>query len=165
MEFSYTGQYRFSGDAKRDWAIEFLSSGTLRFSRLGKAGRDVDLFCLGGGGGGRAAQFGYGGGGGGGGKTKTVRGAKITRGAAIDISIGSGGLPTRLAGLLPSGKAAQAYAKPRGDSREDLAAVRAMAVPAAPAAVTRQALTHIPARALWQAPAVPTAPMAAALAA
>ena len=44
MEFSYTGQYRFSGDAKGDWTIECLSSGTLRFSRLGKAGRGVDLF-------------------------------------------------------------------------------------------------------------------------
>ena len=94
MEFSYTGQYRFSGDAKGDWTIECLSSGTLRFSRLGRAGRGVDLFCLGGGGGGgRSAQFGYGGGGGGGGKTKTVRGAKIARGAAIDIIIGSGGAP------------------------------------------------------------------------
>ena len=24
MEFSYTGQYRFTGDRKGDWAIEFL---------------------------------------------------------------------------------------------------------------------------------------------
>lgn len=99
MEFSYTGQYRFTGDRKGDWAIEFLSSGTLRFSRLGKAGKGVDIFSLGGGGGGgRAAQFGYGGGGGGGGKTKTVRGAKIARGIDVDIIIGSGGTPNAAGG-------------------------------------------------------------------
>lgn len=44
--FSYSGTYQFSTDDSGNWKIRFLTSGTLRFSKISSP---MDLFLVGGG--------------------------------------------------------------------------------------------------------------------
>lgn len=60
FEFSYTGNYKFSGSADGDWVLSLLTSGTLT---VRSAPTPIDVFCCGGGGnGGSGTDWnGYGG--------------------------------------------------------------------------------------------------------
>ena len=60
FDFSYSGNYRFTGSPDGDWAIAFWSSGTLTIRAMPTA---IDVFCCGGGGnGGSGTDWnGYGG--------------------------------------------------------------------------------------------------------
>ena len=62
--FTYTGTYAFINDGDKNWRIRLLTSGTLRFSKLGNAANGVDAFLVGAGGGGEPQGLGSAGGGG-----------------------------------------------------------------------------------------------------
>ena len=94
FDFSYTGNYKFSGNPDGDWAISFLSSGTLT---VRSAPTPIDVFCCGGGhNGGSGTQWNWGGtrydggDGGRGGKCNAVTGVKIAE-ASYSIIIGGAG--------------------------------------------------------------------------
>lgn len=104
-EFSYTGNYEIVDDndniiaaTQGNWKIRFLTSGTLKFSRLASAEGGIDVFLVGGGGGGAPVANGgvegsyqYGSGGGGGGYTRTVSHINIDTSQEYSITIGAGG--------------------------------------------------------------------------
>lgn len=48
-EFTYTGRYTLQDDGDKNWRIKFLSSGTLKFTKLGTGKGSIDVFCVGGG--------------------------------------------------------------------------------------------------------------------
>ena len=64
LDFTYSGEYAFSGDPKGDWEIELLTSGTFNFKSIQT---NIDLFLVGGGASGGSASGGIAGAGGGGG--------------------------------------------------------------------------------------------------
>lgn len=90
-EFTYEkGAYEWIDDEYGNWRIKFLSSGILRFTKLGNAKKGIEVFCVGGGGGGSNGDIVviYGGGGGGGyTNTKTVLVQKDTD---YEIVVGAG---------------------------------------------------------------------------
>ena len=106
--FTYTGDYEIVDDSDTpitattaitgNWKIRFLTSGTLKFSRLKGAEGGIDVFLVGGGGGGAPVAGGgvdgsyqYGSGGGGGGYTRTVSHINIDTSQEYSITIGAGG--------------------------------------------------------------------------
>lgn len=112
--FTYTGSYKIVDDNDSEildfanwtgnWKVRFLTSGTLKFTRLNDWDGSIDLFLVGGGGGGgksdgntgSATDGSYydlctGGGGGGGGYTATHKSLTVETGVSYSISIGSGG--------------------------------------------------------------------------
>ncbi len=96
FDFTYTGNYKFSGNPDGDWAISFLSTGTLT---VHSAPTPVDIFCCGGGenGGNGSDWNGYGGthydggSGGRGGKCNMAKGLKIAEGGNYYIGVGGEG--------------------------------------------------------------------------
>ena len=104
-EFTYSGDYEIVDDSDTpitattgNWKIRFLTSGTLKFSRLAGAEGGIDVFLVGGGGGGAPVAGGgvegsyqYGSGGGGGGYTRTVSHINIDTSQEYSITIGAGG--------------------------------------------------------------------------
>ena len=88
-DFTYTGSYNFVPGEKKDFKLDFLSSGT--FTPKKKV--TIDIFLLGGGSGGRAsdAGTGRGGAGGSGGRTKTHLSITINANQSYPITIGAGG--------------------------------------------------------------------------
>ena len=103
FDFSYTGNYKFSGNPDGDWAISFLSSGTLT---IRSAPTPIDVFCCAGGlsGGNGSDWNGYGGthydggNGGRGGKCNTITGVKITEGSQ-NITVGGAGADSSAFGV------------------------------------------------------------------
>ncbi len=85
FDFSYTGNYKFSGNPEGDWAISFLSGGTLT---LRSVPTPIDVFCVEGGYKGSKGthwddgytDFWYGGAGGRGGKCNKITGLKVNEG-------------------------------------------------------------------------------------
>ena len=92
-DFTYTGTYHLLKDGGNNWRIKFLTSGTLKFTRLGNAESGIDVFLVGGGGSGNngANTIGAGGGGGGGGYTTTKKGVSVATGTTYSITVGSSG--------------------------------------------------------------------------
>lgn len=91
-EFTYTGTYQLIDDGGGDWRMKFLTSGVLTFTKLGSAGKGIDVFLVGGGGGcgnsnGVSDYLGAGGGG----YTKTTRQITVQVGVEYPIVIGAGG--------------------------------------------------------------------------
>ena len=84
-EFTYTGDYQFIDDGNKNWKIKFLTSGTLRFSRIDAV---CDAFVVGGGGGGGS----HAGGGGGGGYTRTTILTSLVKNVDYTITVGAGGM-------------------------------------------------------------------------
>lgn len=90
-EFTYTGNYSLIDDGDGNWRIKFLTSGTLTFTKLGSAGKGIDVFLVGGGGGcGNANGVSDFLGAGGGGYTKTTRQITVQAGVEYTIVIGAG---------------------------------------------------------------------------
>lgn len=90
--FTYSGDYEIVDDednpitsTQGDWKIRFLTSGTLRFSRLVGASGGVDIFCVGGGGGSKDGNGGCGG------YTSTKAGVSLSENTDYSISVGAGG--------------------------------------------------------------------------
>ena len=105
-EFTYTGTYRLTSDDEKDltstdgdWNIVFLTSGTIRFTKLNGAANGIDVFALGGGGNGgggtvkTAGGYNYysGGGGGGGGYRTSTFDVDITVNTPYEIIVGGQG--------------------------------------------------------------------------
>lgn len=106
-EFTYSGSFKIVDDAgnpistsKKNWQIQFLTSGTLVFSNLNGAQNGIDAFLVGGGGGGAAVgdggtgtygNFKWGSGGGGSGYTKTKKAFQPQNNTPYAITIGPGG--------------------------------------------------------------------------
>lgn len=85
MTYTYTGSHEKIDDGSGNWRIKFKSSGTLKFTNLGKWDGKLDVFCVGGGGSGGGVGFG-----GGGGYTTTET-KDVVEGVSYQIVIGAGG--------------------------------------------------------------------------
>ena len=91
-EFTYTGQYQLIDEGEGDWRIKFLTSGILKFTKLGGAKGGIDVFLVGGGGAcGYSAGISDWCGPGGGGYTKTIRSVSVQENVEYPIVIGAGG--------------------------------------------------------------------------
>lgn len=91
-EFTYTGTYQLIDDGGGDWRIKFLTSGVLTFTKLGSAGKGIDVFLVGGGGGnGNSNNISDWCAAGGGGYTKTVKSLIVQKGVEYQIVVGAGG--------------------------------------------------------------------------
>lgn len=91
-EFTYTGQYQLIDEGEGDWRIKFLTSGILKFAKLGGAKGGIDVFLVGGGGAcGYSAGISDWCGPGGGGYTKTIRSVSVQENVEYPIVIGAGG--------------------------------------------------------------------------
>ena len=95
MHYTYTGEQEFSYEGNNgDWKIKFKSSGTLKFTNLGKWDGKLDVFCVGGGSAGGSGNWdgnnGYGKAGSGG-YTTTQKSIQVTANTAYSIVIGAGG--------------------------------------------------------------------------
>lgn len=89
-KFTYTGTYNIIKDSSNpnNWMIEFLSSGTLTFT---KENVTIDAFLVGGGAGGNAGYTYCGGAGGCSGKTLTIKSKICAANSPFVITIGAGG--------------------------------------------------------------------------
>lgn len=95
MTYTYTGSHEKIDDGSGNWRIKFKSSGTLKFTNLGKWDGKLDVFCVGGGCAGSSgswndASYNYGKAGSGG-YTKTQKSVQVTANTAYSIVIGAGG--------------------------------------------------------------------------
>ena len=95
MHYTYTGEQEFSYEGNNgDWKIKFKSSGTLKFTNIGKWDGKLDVFCVGGGCAGGSGNWdgnnGYGKAGSGG-YTKTQKSIQVTANTSYNIVIGAGG--------------------------------------------------------------------------
>lgn len=91
-EFTYTGTCQLIDDGGGDWRMKFLTSGVLTFTKLGSAGKGIDVFLVGGGGGnGNAGGISDWCAAGGGGYTKTVKSLIVQKGVEYQIVVGAGG--------------------------------------------------------------------------
>jgi len=94
MAYTYTGSHEKIDDGSGNWRIKFKSSGTLKFTNLGKWNGVIDLFLVGGGGAGGSGNWdannGYGKAGSGG-YTKTQKSIQAAVNTAYSIVIGAGG--------------------------------------------------------------------------
>ena len=90
----YSGTSEKIDDGSGNWRIKFKSSGTLKFTNLGKWDGKLDVFCVGGGCAGGSGNWdgnnGYGKAGSGG-YTKTQKSVQVTVNTAYSIVIGAGG--------------------------------------------------------------------------
>lgn len=83
-EFDYNGTYNLIEEGNYNWRIKFLTSGTLKFTKLKTT---IDAFAVGGGGSGGARW----GGGGGGGYTKTLSSLTFQEDVEYTVTVGAGG--------------------------------------------------------------------------
>lgn len=94
MAYTYSGSHEKIDDGSGNWRIKFKSSGTLKFTNLGKWDGKLDVFCVGGGCAGGSGNWdvnnGYGKAGSGG-YTKTQKSIQVTANTAYSIVIGAGG--------------------------------------------------------------------------
>ncbi len=91
-EYTYTGNATLIDDGGGNWRIKFLTSGVLTFTKLGNAGKGIDVFLVGGGGGnGNSANISDWCAAGGGGYTKTVKSLIVQKGVEYQIIVGAGG--------------------------------------------------------------------------
>ena len=94
MTYTYTGSHEKIDDGSGNWRIKFKSSGTLKFTNLGKWDGKLDVFCVGGGSAGGSGNWdannGYGKAGSGG-YTKTQKSIQVTANTSYNIVIGAGG--------------------------------------------------------------------------
>ena len=94
MAYTYSGTSEKIDDGSGNWRIKFKSSGTLKFTNLGKWDGKLDVFCVGGGCAGGSGNWdannGYGKAGSGG-YTKTQKSIQVTANTAYSIVIGAGG--------------------------------------------------------------------------
>ena len=100
MTYTYTGSHKKIDDGSGNWRIKLKSSGTLKFTNLGKWDGKLDVFCVGGGcagGGGTNGQWNAGGGygkAGSGGYTTTQKSVQSAANVSYNIVIGAGGQST-----------------------------------------------------------------------
>ncbi len=95
-KFTYTGSYQLVDDGKsngrQNWRLKLLTSGTLKFSRLGSGAAGAQVFLVGAGGGGSSANANERSGGGGGGYTATFDATlPLNQGLTVTIGAGSAG--------------------------------------------------------------------------
>lgn len=100
-EFTYSGDFRIVDDYgaeisdfanwKDNWKIEFITSGTLKFTNFHGWNPEIDVFCVGGGSSGSGGGAFWGGGGGAGGRTAAGKAITVELNKAYTITIGSGG--------------------------------------------------------------------------
>ena len=94
MAYTYSGTSEKIDDGSGNWRIKLKSSGTLKFTNLGKWDGKLDVFCVGGGSAGGSGNWdannGYGKAGSGG-YTKTQKSIQVTANTAYSIVIGAGG--------------------------------------------------------------------------
>lgn len=94
MTYTYSGSHEKIDDGSGNWRIKFKSSGTLKFTNLGKWDGKLDVFCVGGGCAGGSGSWdgnnGYGKAGSGG-YTTTQKSIQVTANTAYSIVIGAGG--------------------------------------------------------------------------
>ena len=92
--YTYTGDHEFVDDGNGNWRVKFKSSGTLKFTNLGKWDGKLDVFCVGGGCAGGSGNWdvnnGYGKAGSGG-YTKTQKSVQTAVNTVYSIVIGAGG--------------------------------------------------------------------------
>lgn len=94
MTYTYTGDHEKIDDGNGNWRIKFKSSGTLKFTNLGKWDGKLDVFCVGGGCAGGSGSWDAGNGygkAGSGGYTTTQKGVQSAANASYSIVIGAGG--------------------------------------------------------------------------
>ena len=92
MTYTYTGSHEKIDDGSGNWRIKFKSSGTLKFTNLGKWDGKLDVFCVGGGSAGGSGNWDANNGkAGSGGYTKTQKSIQVTANTAYSIVIGAGG--------------------------------------------------------------------------
>lgn len=91
MTYTYSGSHEKIDDGSGNWRIKFKSSGTLKFTNLGKWNGVIDLFLVGGGGGTYEEGTRGASGGGGGGYTKTKKSITVVEGTNYQIVVGAGG--------------------------------------------------------------------------
>ena len=93
MTYTYSGSHQKIDDGSGNWRIKFKSSGTLKFTNLGKWDGMLDLFMVGGGGAsGLSWNISDWCGPGGGGYTKTVRQITAQMNVEYPIVVGAGGV-------------------------------------------------------------------------
>ena len=94
MTYTYSGTSEKIDDGSGNWRIKFKSSGTLKFTNLGKWDGKLDVFCVGGGGAGGSGNWdaanGYGKAGSGG-YTTTQKNVQSAANTSYSIVIGAGG--------------------------------------------------------------------------
>ena len=95
MAYTYSGSHEKIDDGSGNWRIKFKSSGTLKFTNLGKWDGKLDVFCVGGGCAGSSGDWNNGiynyGKAGSGGYTTTQKGVQSAANASYSIVIGAGG--------------------------------------------------------------------------
>lgn len=94
MTYTYTGGHEKIDDGNGNWRIKFKSSGTLKFTNLGKWDGKLDVFCVGGGGAGGSGYWDAGNGygkAGSGGYTTTQKSVQSTENTSYNIVVGAGG--------------------------------------------------------------------------
>lgn len=91
MTYTYSGSHEKIDDGSGNWRIKIKSSGTLKFTNLGKWNGVIDLFLVGGGGGTYEEGTRGASGGGGGGYTKTKKSITVVEGTNYQIVVGAGG--------------------------------------------------------------------------
>lgn len=96
--FTYSGAYTLIDDGSLNWRIKFTSSGTLKFTNLGKGNGSIDIFCVGGGGSGYNSGDYYGGGGGGG-YTDSLKPASLAKNTSYSVTVGEAGSSSSFASL------------------------------------------------------------------
>lgn len=94
MTYTYSGTSEKIDDGSGNWRIKLKSSGTLKFTNLGKWDGKLDVFCVGGGGAGGSGNWdannGYGKAGSGG-YTTTQKNVQSAANTSYSIVIGAGG--------------------------------------------------------------------------
>lgn len=101
MTYTYTGGHEKIDDGSGNWRIKFKSSGTLKFTNLGKWDGKLDVFCVGGGGAGGSGYWDAGNGygkAGSGGYTTIQKSVQSTENTSYNIVIGAGGQSAFAAG-------------------------------------------------------------------
>lgn len=94
MTYTYTGSHEKIDDGSGNWRIKFKSSGTLKFTNLGKWDGKLDVFCVGGGCAGGSGYWDAGNGygkAGSGGYTTTQKSVQSAANVSYNIVIGAGG--------------------------------------------------------------------------
>ena len=109
-EFTYTGTYQLIDDGNGNWRIKFLTSGKLKFTKLGSAKTGIDVFLVGGGGAcGYSAGISDWCGPGGSGYTKTTNNVQVQEGIEYDIIVGAGGTRSTVSNTQTQGGQTSAF--------------------------------------------------------
>lgn len=94
-EFTFSGSSKLVDEGDGNWKIRLLSSGTLKFTKLGNAKNGIDVFLVGGGNGGCCGRYA----GGAGGRTTTKKGVTVAADTPYSVVIGAGGSPSTKASM------------------------------------------------------------------